>query len=62
MGQCRTLDADVTFGCYYGDYRSCYNTIPTSLLIWNKFYPSHLYKQVTAAKCTVKRVGSPLLC
>ena len=22
MGQCRTLDADVTIGCYYGDYSS----------------------------------------
>ena len=20
MGQCRTLDADVTIGCYYGDH------------------------------------------
>ena len=26
MGQCRTLDADVTIGC--GDYSSCDNTIP----------------------------------
>ena len=22
MGQCRTLDADVTIGCYQGDYSS----------------------------------------
>ena len=22
MEQCRTLDADVTIGCYYGDYHS----------------------------------------
>ena len=45
MGQCRTLDADVTLGCYYGDYdySSCHNTIPTSLFIWNKFIPSHLF-------------------
>ena len=28
MGQCRTLDADVTIGCYWGDYSSCENTIP----------------------------------
>ena len=35
MGQCRTLDADVTIGCYCGDYSSCDNTIPTSLFIWN---------------------------
>ena len=27
MGQCRTLDADVTIGCYYSDYSSCDNTI-----------------------------------
>ena len=31
MGQCRTLDADITIGCYYGDYSSCDNTIPMSL-------------------------------
>ena len=35
MGQCRTLDAEVTIGCYCGDYSSCDNTIPTSLFIWN---------------------------
>ena len=23
MGQCRTLDADVSIGCYYGDHSSC---------------------------------------
>ena len=33
MGQCRALDADVTIGCYYGDYSSCDNTIPTSLYL-----------------------------
>ena len=43
MGQCRTLDADVTIGCYYGDYSSCDNTIPTSLFIWNNFFRSHLF-------------------
>ena len=32
MGQCRTLDADVTIWCYYGDYNSCDSTIPMSLL------------------------------
>ena len=42
MGQCRTLDADVSIGSYYGDYSSCDNTIPTSLFIWNKIFPSHL--------------------
>ena len=26
MGQCRTLDADVTIGCYYGDYSLCDDT------------------------------------
>ena len=36
MGQCTTLDADVTIGCYYGDYSSRDNIIPTSLFIWNK--------------------------
>ena len=36
MGQCRTLDPDVTIGCYYGDYSSCDNSIPTYLFIWNK--------------------------
>ena len=39
MGQCRTLDADVTIGCYYGDYSSCDNTIPTSLL--EQFFLAH---------------------
>ena len=34
MGQCRNLDADVTIGCYYGDYSLCDNSIPTSLFIW----------------------------
>ena len=29
MGLCRTLDADVTIGCCYGDYSSCDNTIPS---------------------------------
>ena len=43
MGQCRTLDADVTIGCYYGDYSSCENSIPTSLLIWNNCFRSHLF-------------------
>ena len=38
MGQCRTSDADVTIGCYYGDYSSFDNTIPTSLFISNKFF------------------------
>ena len=46
MGQCRTSDADVTMG---GDYSSCDNTIPTSLFIWNKFYPSHLFASFKCA-------------
>ena len=25
MGQCRTLDADVTIGCYYGDCSSMFH-------------------------------------
>ena len=37
MGQCRTLDADVTIECYYGDYSSCDNTIP-SLFFGTKFF------------------------
>ena len=40
MGQCRTLDADVTIGCCYGDYSSCDNTIPKSLLFGTNFVPS----------------------
>ena len=43
MGQCRSLDVDVTIGCYHGDYKSCDNTIPTSLFIWNKFFPLTIY-------------------
>ena len=27
MGQCRTLDADVTIGCYYGDYKQAKSVI-----------------------------------
>ena len=38
MGKCRTLDAYVNIGCYYGDYSSYDNTIPTSFLIWNKMF------------------------
>ena len=38
MGQYRTLDADATIGCYYGDNSSCDNTIPTSLFIRNKIF------------------------
>ena len=42
MEQCRTLDADVTIGCCYGDYSSCDNTILTSLLFGQKIIP-HTY-------------------
>ena len=38
VGQCRTLDADMTIGCYYGDYSSCDNTIPTSFLFGANFF------------------------
>ena len=38
MGQCRTLDADVTIACYYSDNSSCDNTIPMSLFIRNKLF------------------------
>ena len=31
MGKCITLDADVTFGCYYGDYSSCDHTLPGTI-------------------------------
>ena len=41
MGQCRTLDADVTIGFYYEYNSSCNNTIPTSLYIWNNFFGTH---------------------
>ena len=38
MGQCITLNADVTMGFYYSGYSSCDNTISTSLFIWNNFF------------------------
>ena len=43
MGQCRTLNADVTIGCYYDDYSSCDNTIPHPFLFGINFFPSHLF-------------------
>ena len=43
MGQCRTLNADVTIGCHYGDYSSCNKTIPMSIFIWKNIFPSHLF-------------------
>ena len=33
MGQYRTLDADVTIGCYCGDYSNVTTTIRKSLFI-----------------------------
>ena len=53
MGQCRTLDADVTIGCYYGDYSSCDNTIPMSLQIFfpHTCLPLFLIIKVTACYC-----------
>ena len=59
MGQCRTLDADVTIGYYYGDYSSCDNTIPTSLFIWNKFFsPLTCFPpiEVTASYCIASHI------
>ena len=38
MVQCKSLDADVTIGCYYGEYSSCHNTIPTSLLYLEQIF------------------------
>ena len=43
MGQCKTLDGDVTIECYYGGCRSRDNTIPTSLFIWNNFFFAHTF-------------------
>ena len=41
MGQCRTLDADVTIGCYYGDF----TVHVTTLFLCPKqiFSPHHYY-------------------
>ena len=56
MEQCRTWDADVTIGCYYGDYSSCDNTIPMSFYL-KQFFPSHVFDsffliiKVTASYC-----------
>ena len=50
MRQCRTLDADVTIGYYYGDYSSCDNTIPTSLFIWKKYF-FHSIKLANSESC-----------
>ena len=36
MGQCRTLDADVTIGCYYGDYSK--ETLLGTLFYFKMFY------------------------
>ena len=52
MGQCRTLDADVTIECYYGDYSSCDNTFPTSLFVWNECFPSH-YMMMCELMCSL---------
>ena len=53
MGQCRTLDADVTIGCYYGDYNSCNNTIPSSFLCWNKILAHISIMAIMVACCVV---------
>ena len=39
MGQCRTLDADVTIGCYYGDFSSCDNTIHVPFYLEQIIFP-----------------------
>ena len=61
MGQCRTSHADVTIGCYYGDYSSCDNPIPTSLYNRNNFVFAHTglppIIKVTASYCIASRVG-----
>ena len=52
MGQCSALDADETIWCYYCDYSSCDNTIPTSLFIWNKFFSLTLYV-IVCGQCEI---------
>ena len=43
MGQCRTLDPDVTIWSYYGDYSSCDSAIPMSpFLFGTNFFRLHL--------------------
>ena len=39
MGQCRTLDADVTIGVIM----VIIVHVTTPFLCWNKLYPSHLF-------------------
>ena len=46
MGQCTTLDADVTIGCYYGDYSSCgqhHSYVP--FIFWNNFFTDTCVKK-----------------
>ena len=52
MGQCRTLDADVTIGC--GDYSSCDNTIP---IFGTIFF--HIFLSFIA--CSLKIAGQLIL-
>ena len=42
MGQCKTLDADVTIGCYYGDYSYVTTLFLRPFLIGTKNIHSHL--------------------
>ena len=37
QGHCRSLDADVTIGCYYGGCSSCDNTIPRAFVFGTNF-------------------------
>ena len=55
MGECRTLDADVTIG-FYGDYSSCDNTIPKSLFIWNIIFSLTLVKLRMKRQCRFKDI------
>ena len=58
MGQCRTLNADATIGCYCGDHSSCDNTISTSLYIIEQIFSLtlvcllFLIIKVTASYCS----------
>ena len=41
MGQCGSLDADVTIGCYYGEYNSCDNPIPMLFFLFGTIFFLH---------------------
>ena len=54
MGQCRTLDADVTIGCYYGDYSK--ETLLGTLLYFKMFYTHTLVRCKVHRWCEKKKV------